>query len=64
MHVTIDASRCQGHGRCYDAADDLFDADDIGHAHVSGSGDVPEARQEAARLAAASCPERAITIGE
>jgi ferredoxin len=32
MRVTIDASRCQGHGRCYDAA--------------------------------ASCPERAITIGE
>lgn len=64
MRVTVDSGRCQGHGRCYDVAEDLFDVDDVGHAVVFGAGEVPDGREEAARLAAASCPERAITAEE
>ena len=32
--VCVDADRCEGHGRCYTLAPDVFDADDVGHAIV------------------------------
>jgi ferredoxin len=44
-------------------ADDLFDADDLGFAKVlPPDGVVPVGREDAAQLAASTCPERAIRI--
>ena len=65
MRVSVDSSRCQGHGRCYATAPNLFDPiDDDGHSeavvdHISSD----EAELiEAARRAVEDCPEMAVTI--
>jgi AcrR family transcriptional regulator/ferredoxin len=62
MKVQISPERCQGHGRCYDLAPDLFAEDDEGYGTVVGDGTVPQGSQDQARLAAANCPERAIDL--
>jgi ferredoxin len=64
MRVFIDATKCQGHARCFAIAPDLFDVDDFGQSHVRGDGTVPPDREDAARLAAANCPEFAIELFE
>ena len=67
MRVQIDPALCQGHGRCYDLAPDLFDADDDGYStltDLTADGQFPAGREDDARLAAANCPESAITIVE
>lgn len=62
MKVQIDTSQCQGHGRCYDLAPDLFSEDDEGYGKVRGDGVVPPGSERDARRAAANCPERAIEV--
>lgn len=62
MRIILDNDKCQGHGRCYALAPDLFDADDEGYAILLVEGDVPTDREADARLAADNCPEFAITI--
>ena len=62
MKIQIDSGRCQGHGRCYDIAPGLFGDDDEGYGQVLGDGLVPSGQEDEARLAAANCPERAITL--
>ena len=64
MKVHIDSDRCQGHGRCYDLAPELFGADDEGYGRVLGDGLVSPDHEQEARLAAANCPESAVTIVE
>jgi ferredoxin len=64
VKVSIDAARCQGHGRCFSLAPDVFGFDDLGNGFVHGDGDVDGERLELARLAEANCPEHAIAIGE
>ena len=64
MKVHVDQSRCEGHGRCYATAPELFDADDIGNGHEIGDGTVPVDLVHKAELAVANCPEQAITIEE
>ena len=64
MKLQIDHAVCQGHGRCYDLAPDLFADDDEGFGQVLGDGIVPADREPEARLAVANCPERAITLTE
>lgn len=67
MRVSIDSALCQGHGRCYDLAPDLFGEDEDGYAtltDVTEGGHVPADREGDARLAAANCPESAITVSE
>ena len=64
MRLRIDTERCQGHGRCYDLAPDLFGEDDEGFGQVLGEGTVPAGREHDARLAVANCPERAIEMQE
>jgi ferredoxin len=63
VKIVLDTGCCQGHGRCYDLAPALFDADDEGYAvlrtpdgHVQPD-DVPQATR-----AVRSCPERALTL--
>ena len=62
MRVLIDSDRCQGHGRCYDLAPELFGDDEEGYGTVLGDGVVPPGKEHDARLAAANCPERAISV--
>ena len=64
MKVEINSEVCQGHGRCYDLAPKLFGEDDEGYGTVLGDGTVPADQEDAARLAVANCPERAISLTE
>lgn len=64
MRIVFDREKCQGHGRCYALAPEVFESDDEGYAVLLVTGEVPEERQEDARLAADNCPEFAISIEE
>jgi ferredoxin len=66
MKLQVSAELCRGHGRCYTVAPDLLE-DDEDEGFVTARGqivDVPEDQVDAARNAAGSCPERAITLLE
>lgn len=57
--LEIDPDRCTGHGRCYDLAPNLFEADEYGHGRVVRA--APEASDAAEALKAVqACPEQAI----
>ena len=62
MRVRLDLPACQGHGRCYSLAPELFGCDDDGQAVLLLDGPLPADQEAAARLAADSCPEFAITV--
>ena len=62
MRIQLDTEKCQGHNRCYALAPELFDVDDYGTAVVLGDGTVAPELADKARLAAANCPEFAISI--
>jgi ferredoxin len=65
MRVQIDPALCQGHGRCYDLAPDLFGEDEDGYATLApltADGEVPTGREDDAQLAADNCPESAIAL--
>jgi ferredoxin len=65
VRIVVDHERCQGHGRCYDLAPELFGADDDGHVTLLvAGGQVPDdADAEAhAVLAVRNCPERALSL--
>jgi ferredoxin len=64
MKLHIDSKVCQGHGRCYDLAPELFGDDDEGYGQVLGDGVVPPDSEHDARRAVANCPERAIELLE
>ncbi len=61
MKVSIDSSKCQGHGRCALTSPAVFDIDDDGYGIVIVD-EVPEGLEAEVRSAVASCPESAITI--
>ena len=62
MRINLDSEKCQGHGRCYALVPDLFDCDDEGYAVVRELGELNAQQEQAARLAADSCPEFAIVV--
>jgi ferredoxin len=64
MKVHVDQAKCQGHGRCYALAPQVFEPDDIGNGVEVGDGTVPPELEESARLAVDNCPEQAITLQE
>jgi ferredoxin len=64
MKIRVDSDRCQGHGRCYALAPELFDVDDYGLSSVIGDGTVPAGLEEKAHLAVGNCPEYAIEVVE
>ena len=65
MKVTVDGKLCTGHGRCYTVASQLFSPDDQGFSSVRDEViQVPASLEDAARVAAGSCPEYAITLLE
>ena len=61
MKLHLDRDACQGHGRCYALAPDLFEPDDEGFA-VLLTEDVPAGREADAQLCADNCPEFAIEV--
>jgi ferredoxin len=61
LHIRLDADRCQGHGRCYVLAPDLFDADDYGHC-VLLVDEIPAGREDDARSGVENCPEQALSL--
>ena len=63
MKVKVDERACQGHGRCYALAPDVFEPDDRGHCVVPDP-EVPPDRETGARAGAENCPEDAITLEE
>ncbi|HEY1280827.1 MAG TPA: ferredoxin [Acidimicrobiales bacterium] len=62
MRVQVDRGLCTGHARCHAVAPDVYELDDLGYNAADGTVVVPTGREEAARLGAAACPERAIHI--
>ena len=65
VRLAVDAEECTGHGRCYTVAPDLLTCDDEGYVTVRGDSiEVPDDQVEAAREAAGSCPEQAISLIE
>jgi ferredoxin len=65
VKITVDAGLCTGHGRCYTVAPDLLDYDDEGFVSIKGQTmEVPPGQEGAARDAALSCPEGAITTSD
>jgi len=64
MKVHVDPERCEGHGRCYATAPEVFVPDDLGNGRELGDGTVPAELEKQARIAVANCPEQAITIEE
>ncbi len=62
MRLKLDSNACQGHGRCYTLAPDLFDSDDEGYAVLKVDGELVPEQIEAAQLAVDNCPEFAITL--
>lgn len=62
MKVRIDPERCQGHGRCYVLAPELFEDDEFGHGQVRGDGTVPDDLMAQAQRAVSACPELAVTL--
>jgi ferredoxin len=61
MRIVLDTKKCQGHGRCYSLAPDLFDADDRGHC-ILITDIVPAGRERAAESGVENCPELALTL--
>ncbi len=61
MRVRIDGERCQGHGRCYSLAPEVFGADDDGFGTVLAD-PVPTDCSQAAVLAERNCPEGAVSV--
>jgi ferredoxin len=62
MRVIVDWGRCQGHGRCYDLAPDVFEPDERGHVDVAVHGDLPAVLQPDARIGVRNCPEAALRL--
>jgi ferredoxin len=62
VKVKVDVDRCQGHGRCYAVAPEVYAMDDVGYGKEIGDGTVPAGLEAKAQLGADNCPEQAITI--
>ena len=63
MIVRVDAAKCEGHGRCFTLAPEIFHADDRSHCLIPNQ-TVPPGLEAKARLAKANCPEGAISVEE
>lgn len=61
--LTIDAAKCQGHGRCYAVAPDLLTDDEQGYVAQGGTTfEIPDGLEGQAQDAADACPEMAISF--
>lgn len=58
--LEIDKSKCEGHGRCYDIAPDLFESDEFGHGQLIAGVTAADADPNEAMRAVHACPEQAV----
>ncbi len=63
MKVKIDATKCQGHLRCFKLVPEIFKVDKEGFAYVDQEM-VSSDLQDRVRRAERACPERAVVIDE
>jgi ferredoxin len=63
VKISIDAIKCQGHGRCYELAPYLVKDDERSRGVVMTE-DVPKEFEDEARAAANACPERAVLLAD
>ncbi len=63
MRLELDQDACQGHGRCYALAPELFEADERGHCRLLIDL-VPDGLESSARDGVDNCPERALTLSD
>ncbi|GAC1654580.1 MAG: hypothetical protein NVS4B6_31060 [Mycobacterium sp.] len=61
MHISIASEACQGHGRCYAMAPEVYTADDEGRGEVLDA-EIGDGLADQARVGALNCPESAITL--
>lgn len=61
MHVEIDSAACQGHGRCYALAPQVYTADDEGRGKVI-TAEIDDSLAAQAEVGALNCPESAIRL--
>ncbi len=59
--VNIDFGLCQGHGRCYEIAPDVFEDDERGYGSVR-TPLVAADQRDVVEAALRACPEHAITL--
>lgn len=65
MFITIDSTKCMGHGRCYATAADLLTDDDEGFVEERGRcWEIPAGLEGQAQDSADACPEGAIRLSE
>jgi ferredoxin len=62
MKVVVDHKKCQGHGRCYDLAPDVFEPNERGHVELAVSGDLPAGLEPDTRIGVQNCPEAALRL--
>ena len=64
MKIIYNQWACQGHGRCFEIAPELFSLDDEGFAIPLIEGDLPPELEKKALEVSKRCPEFAIEIEE
>jgi len=62
VKLTVDRTACQGHGRCFAVAPEVFQLDDDGYIAVHDGTEVREEDVAAARRGVRACPERAFQL--
>jgi ferredoxin len=62
VRIAVDQSKCAGHARCFATAPQVFPIDDDGYTALDGIVEIDDELAERARLGAAACPERVITL--
>jgi ferredoxin len=61
--LSVDESRCTGHGRCYTVSPELLSDDEEGYVTLRGSSmEIAPGQLAAAERAVAACPERALSL--
>src|ERR1700728_478521 len=61
--LSVDESRCTGHGRCYTVSPDLLSDDEEGYVTLRGSSmEITGDQLASAQRAVAACPERALSL--
>jgi ferredoxin len=62
MKVVVDYKKCQGHGRCYDLAPDVFEPDERGHVDLAVTGELPPGLEPDTWIGVQNCPEAALRL--
>ena len=62
MRVVVDGVKCQGHGRCYDLAPDMFEPDERGRVDLAVTGDLPPGLEPDAQIAVRTAQNRLAAI--